>query len=173
MQTLKALLRIAFLRGSPERILYGRGKFIAGLLLALVAAGAAQYFYHADHLVFALLRVFAEVTIFMMWMVLLTAKVARLRLATLMLSLVGLSLLSDGVLLLLAVPFQLLAVGDVLRDVVAFVWGAAICYGAGSAVGWALHQRSMNNGILHVIGYVVVVAALEVSFRYLYNIMAA
>ena len=169
-----SLLRILFLRGSPERVLYVRRNFIIGLLGALVASGAAQYLYHGDHLVFMILRVFAEVTMFMLWMVVLTGKVARLRLANAMLILVWTSILMDTVLILIAPLMGWLNVEDVTRDFLAFGWGAVLCYGVINVIAWALRLRGFANmATVHLAGYLIAVFALDASFRGLYNVMAS
>ena len=131
------LWRIVFKRGSPERLYYTRRLFIVTLLLALVTSAAVQYFYFADHITFVVLRVFAEITCFMVMMVLLTAKIARFRLARMMLVLVLLNLVADTLLLCLA-PLQLLD-GSLLETVKlapVLVLGAIAVYGAGSVVAW-------------------------------------
>lgn len=173
ISALKSLLRILFMRGSPERFLYQRRNFIIGLLLALTLSALAQHFYHHDHVVFVILRVFAETTGFMLWMVLLTAKVARLRLGNTMLTLVWASVLMDAVLLLLSVPFELLDVPPGGYQAVGLAWGLAISYGAVSVVGWALKSRGLSSkAALHVVAYVAGVTALDLTFRYLYGMIA-
>ena len=167
------LLRILFLRGSPERILYERRFFIIGLLAALALSAAAQYGYHQDHLVFVVLRVFAELTIFMLWMVILTGKVARLRLASVMLILVWTSVLMDTVLLSLILPFNLLAATPQVFTGTAYILGGALCYGLVSVVGWGLKSTQMTGmALVHVVGYVACVTFLDSTFRYLFNIVA-
>ena len=162
-----ATLRIMYLRGSPERILYSRQLMIVSLLLALVVSGCARYLYFDDHIPFATLWVFAKTTMFMLWMVLLTAKVARLRLATMMLSLVLISLVVDvGYVLLSPLPLGGLA------DSVAWIWGASALYGIGSVVAWARRQ-SLLQGLTQGAGYLAVFMGLDLAFRHLYSIMAA
>ena len=99
---ISGMLRVIFLRGSPERVYYTRRRFIVALLLAVAVSALVQWFYHGDHLVFVILRVFAELTMFMLTMVFLTRRVARFRLAYLMLVLVLISLFADTFLLALA-----------------------------------------------------------------------
>ena len=68
---LQNVLRIVFLRGSPERIYYTRRLFIVAVILAVLVSALVQWFYHGDHVVFVILRVFAELTMFMLMAVLL------------------------------------------------------------------------------------------------------
>ena len=164
---ISSLVRIMLLRGSPERILYSRTEFIVGLALAVVVSGLVQMVFHGDHVIFAILRVFAELTVFMLWMVLLTARVARLRLASLMLVLVWMSVLVDVCLL----PLAWLSQPD-LRLALALLVGGALAYGASSAVAWALHRKFARGGV-HVIGYIGGVLAIDLAFRHLYGIVAA
>lgn len=156
-----------YVRGSPERILYSRRLMIVCLLLALVLSGLARHLYFSDHMPFAILWVFAKTTMFMLWMVLLAAKVARLRLATMMLSLVLISLVVDmGYVVLSPLPL-----GE-LRRVVAWIWGASALYGIGSVVAWARRQ-SLLQGLTQGAGYLVVFMGLDLAFRHLYSIIAA
>lgn len=169
MSRLLDLLRILFLRGSPERILYTRSMAIVGLVVAVCLSTAAQLVFFQDHMVFAILRVFAEVTMFMLWIVLLTAKVAWLRLANTMLVLVWASVLMDAALVLVGVLFS--ATGA-MASYAAYLWSAGILYGAVNVVAWALRQRGLfNQAWLHVGGYVVAVWAVDGVFRYLYGMM--
>lgn len=161
------LLRIVFLRGSPERIRYDRWLFIVSLVLALCASGLVQHLFFGDHLIFALLRVFAEVTMFMLMIVLLTAKVGRLRLANLMLVLVLINLLMDIVLLLCA-PLP----DSQITALLPYTLGLAAFYGGSSCVKWALRSSHLKGaGYLGV--YLVAAIGLDLVFRNLYNIMAA
>lgn len=164
---LKSLARIVFLRGSPERILYDRRLFWLGLTLALVFSALAEATFHQQHLVFVILRVFAETTLFMLWMVLLTAKVARMRLASLMLVLVWINGLGDVLLVLLS-P---LGLDPAVRMTVSAVLGGILIYGAANAVAWALRGR-LSRGVLHAGLYAGAVWALVLSFQALYNIIA-
>ncbi len=162
-----ATLRIMYQRGSPERILYSRKLMIVCLLLALAVSGLARVLYFGDHIPFAILWVFAKTTMFMLWVVLLTAKVARLRLATMMLSLVLISLVVDSVYILLS-PLPL---GE-LANPIAWIWGASALYGMGSVVAWARRQ-SLLQGLTQAGGYLAVFMGLDLAFRHLYSIMAA
>ncbi len=166
-ELLLSVLRIVFLRGSPERIYYTRRLFIVSLLLAVAASAAAQVLYHGDHVVFVILRVFAEVTIFMMMMVLFTAKVGRFRLARMMLVLVLISLLADSVLVVLS-PLPLGEMGPA----VAYAVGAVAFYGASSAMTWGL-SRPLWQAAAYLLGYVVAVYFLDNAFRYLYDMYVA
>lgn len=161
------LLRIIFLRGSPERILYSRRLFLVVLVAAVAASALVQIYYFRDHTTFVILRVFAELTVFMVWMVLLTAKVARLRLASLMLVLLLISLFGDSVLLLLS-PLPL---ADVARPL-GLIWGIALLYGAGNATSWAL-RKPLSHGCLQSGLYGLFVVGLDLAFRGLYEIVAA
>ena len=166
---LLSVLRIVFLRGSPERIYYTRRLFIVALLLAVLASAAAQFLYHGDHVVFVILRVFAELTLFMMMMVLLTAKIGRFRLARMMLALVLISLLADTVLVLLsALPLPEM---EQLHDVLAYAVAAAALYGGASAMSWGL-SRPLWTAVAYMAGYVVAVLALNGAFRHLYGMYA-
>ncbi len=163
---LVSVLRIAFLRGSPERIYYTRRLFLFSLLLAVLASAVAQYLYHGDHVVFVILRVFAELTMFMLFIVLMTAKIARFRLARMMLPMVLISLLMDVVLILLS-PLPLAGVSDY----VAFALGAAAGYGASSCLAWGLKARLWQAGC-YVAVYVVAVHGLDAAFRHLFGMYA-
>ncbi|NKC01624.1 MAG: hypothetical protein GKR90_24415 [Pseudomonadales bacterium] len=165
MTLLHSLLRILFQRGSPERILYARKLFIASLFGAIAASALLQHFVYLDHLVFVILRIFAELTMFMLWIVFLTAKVARLRLANMMLVLLLISILVDLTTLVLGL----------VTPVEWRIWlgigvGAIASYGVGNVVGWAL-RNPIQIGMLHFYGYIAVVTALDLSFRGLYNTM--
>lgn len=159
--------RIMFMRGSPERLLYSRRTMIVALLLAVLLSGAARMVYFGDHLTFAILWAFAKTTMFMLWMVLLTAKVARLRLASMMLSLVLISLCIDGVYLLTG-PLPL---GEA-RTLLGRVWGLSALYGMASVVGWAL-RKPLGTGAMQATGYLAAVVGLDMAFRHLYATMAA
>jgi hypothetical protein len=161
------VLRVIFLRGSPERIFYTRRRFIVALFAALLASGLVQWFFYHDHVVFVVLRVFAEVTMFMLTMVLLTRKVARFRLAYLMLTLVLIGLFADLV---------LLALGLVLpidyRIAAGLAAGAVAWYGASSATAWGL-RKPWHYGALVMLLYVAATVGLDMAFRSMYEIMAA
>lgn len=159
------LLRILFQRGSPERILYLRKLFITSLFGALAASALVQHFVYLDHLVFVILRIFAELTMFMLWVVYLTAKVARLRLANMMLVLLLISITVDLSTLLVGLFTPLEG-----RIWVGIALGAMATYGIGNVVGWAL-RSSIQIGMLHFISYIAVVTALDLSFRGLYHTM--
>ena len=133
--------RIAFFRGSPERIYYTRRLFIVSLLLAVCASALVQWVLFADHLVFVILRVFAEITMFMVMMVLLTAKIARFRLARMMLVLVLLNLFVDGVLVLMGMVVSYRNTDPQVVDVLVYGLSAVAIYGAGSAMAWGLQRR--------------------------------
>ena len=158
--------RIVFLRGSPERIYYTRRLFIAALFIALAASAGAQALFFGDHLVFVLLRVFAEVTMFMIMVVLLTAKIPRIRLARMMLALVLISLFADSVLIILSV-FPL---GESAQYVAYAVGGVAI-YGASNCLAWALNS-GFAKGLGYLALYVAASIGLDTGFRTLYEIMA-
>lgn len=161
------LLRVIFLRGSPERVFYTRPRFIWGLLLASVASGlVGLYFYH-DHLVFVILRVFAKLTMFMLTIVFLTRKIARFRLAYMMLVLVLISLLIDVVLLVLASFWP-----DAWRTTTGIALGACAFYGAANTFAWGL-RKPISHGAFVALLYVAAALALEHAFRGLYNVMLA
>ncbi len=177
MQFLSELLthlwRIAFRRGSPERLYYTRRLFIVTLLLTLVASAAVQYLYFADPITFVVLRVFAEITCFMVMIVLLTAKIARFRLARMMLVLVLLNLVADTLLLGL-VPLQWVN-EQLMRDMqlpLALAVGAIAVYGAGSVMAWGLN-KTLLLGVGVILLYVLAVNALDSTFRGLFNVMVA
>ena len=165
--TLQSLMRIMFLRGSPERILYSRKLFIGALATALFASGLLQFFGYADHLIFVILRVFAEITMFMLWMVFMTAKVARLRLANMMLVLMMISVIVDVVttLILLPMPME-------VRASVGIALGLVAAYGVSNAVAWAL-RKPLHIGALYFGLYYVAVTGLDLAFRGLYEVMAS
>ena len=169
---LQGLFRVMFLRGSPERIHYTRRRFIIGLLLAIVASTLVQIFYFNDHLVFIVLRVFAEMTMFMLAMVILTTNITRFRLAYLMLILVMISVAADSILLLLGLVMQLFTDHPAGRDWLAIGLGAIALYGASNVMAWGLRKKFVM-GAMVMLGYVAAVLALNVSFRYLYEIVAA
>lgn len=166
-----SLLRITLLRGSPERILYDRVLMIGGLLGALVVSALTQWFFFGDHAVFVILRVFAELTMFMLWVVLLTAKVARLRLASAMLCMVWMSLVGDSLLLLLTPLVH--AQYAISPQQVGWLVAALVAYGAANVAGWALRKPLLPVGLLHVALYGAAVTGLDLVFRELYNMMAA
>ena len=155
-----------FLRGSPERILYVRKFFIVALLSALVTSGLLQFFGYGDHVVFVILRVFAEITMFMLWMVFMTAKVARLRLANMMLVLMMISVVMDLATLLVVLPFPL-----ELRANVGMIMGIVAAYGVSNVVAWAL-RKPILFGALHFGLYLAAVTGLDLAFRGLYETMA-
>ena len=163
----RQLVRILFLRGSPERILYARSTMLWSLAAAVLASAAARLAYFDDPYIFVLLWVFAKLTMFMLWMTLLTARVVRLRLANAMLCLVLASLAYDVVLLLLS-PLPL---GE-LAGPAAWLWAAAIAYGAGNIAAWAL-RKPLTHGLAQVAGYYAAFIGLDLAFRHLYSIMAA
>ncbi|XOV83094.1 MAG: hypothetical protein ACFHXK_19860 [bacterium] len=169
---LQDVVRIVFLRGSPERIYYTQRLGRYSVLLAVVASAAAQALYFQDNVVFVILRVFAEVTMFMLMMVLLTAKITRLRLAKVLLTLVLISLLTDSILVLLGLGLNLAAVEQAVRVLPGYLMGAIALYGASSVVGWGL-SKSIVQGAGVLGAYVVAVLVLDMSFRQLYQMMAA
>lgn len=166
-ELLTNVARIVFLRGSPERISYTRRLFIVSLFVAMAASAGAQVFFFADHLVFVILRLFAEVTMFMIMIVLLTAKIPRFRLARMMLTLVLISLLSDSLLIFLSV-FPL---GEGAQYVAYAVAGVAI-YGGSNCLAWGLHSN-FGKGLGCLALYVAAAMGLDMGFRGLYEIMAA
>ena len=175
-ELLNSVFRIVFLRGSPERIYYTRRLGVVALLCAVLASGCAQWLYFDDHFVFVLLRVFAEVTLFMLMMVVLTAKIARFRLARMMLVLVIISLLTDIVLVLLSPVFSLEWLNvDHARDYAQYLgygFGLVATYGAASVLSWGLHKPWVS-GAMVIGAYIVGVVALNAGFRHLYQIIAA
>ena len=170
--TLKGLLRVVFQRGSPERIFYTRRRFIVCLILAVVLSGLAQAFFFQDHLVFVILRVFAELTMFMLAIVLLTAKIARFRLAYMMLVLVMISALMDATLLVLAAPLTMLAGSETIRPWLGWLVGAAAAYGAANVFAWGM-RREIMIGVGIVAMYLIASVGLDLAFRGLYDVMAA
>jgi hypothetical protein len=167
-----SVARIVFLRGSPERIYYSRRLFIVSLLLAVLASAAVQLLLFDDHPVFMLLRVFAELTMFMLMMVVLTAKIARFRLARMMLVLVLVSLLADILLSAVGTVVSYRSAAPQVVDVIAYGVGAVAMYGAASVVAWGL-QRSLPIGAAVMLLYLVTVLGLDMAFRGLYQIMAS
>ena len=153
---LSSVLRIVFLRGSPERIAYTRRLFIA-----------AQALFWADHLVFVILRVFAEFTMFMLMMVMLTARIARYRLARMMLVLVLISLLADTLLII----FSGLSTHE-SASYLAYAIAAVAAYGASSCLSWGL-KRPLWYGAACLGLYLAATVGLDLIFRELYGIMVA
>jgi hypothetical protein len=140
---------------------------IGGLAVAVCLSAAAQSIFFQDHLVFVILRVFAEVTMFMLWIAFLTAKVARLRLANAMLILVWASVLMDAVFVLVGALFSPIGA---IADYAAYLWSGAIFYGAVNVIAWALRLRGLfNPAWLQVGGYVFAVWLVNGVFRYLYG----
>lgn len=164
---MQSLLRIMFLRGSPERILYSRKLFIVALLSALVASALLQWFGYGDHLVFVILRVFAEITMFMLWMVFMTSKVARLRLANMMLVLMMISVLVDVITLLVLIPAP-----EEVSVQIGILFGVAAAYGVSNVVAWAL-RKPIHIGALYFALYYAAATGLDLAFRGLYGIMVA
>ncbi len=163
----RQIVRILFLRGSPERILYARSTMLWALAAALVASVVVRLTYFDDMYVFVLLWVFAKLTMFMLWMTLLTARVVRLRLANAMLCLVLASLTYDVVLIAVS-PLPL---GN-LAGPVAWMWAGAIGYGAANITAWAV-RKPLSHGLAQVAGYYAAFGGLDLAFRHLYSIMAA
>ncbi len=164
--------RIVFLRGSPERIYYTRRLFIVSLLLAVVASAAVQAVLFNDHVVFVILRVFAEMTMFMLMMVVLTAKIARFRLARMMLVLVLISLIADVLLTVVGAGVSYRNADPELVDGIAYVVSAVALYGASSVIAWGL-KRPLWFGAGVMALYVVAAVGLDLAFRGLYEVMAA
>ena len=160
-----------FLRGSPERILYDRWLLRLGLLFAIVLSGLAQMFYHGDHVVFVLLRVFAELITFMLWMVVLTGSVGRLRLAQAMMVLVWISTFADVVLASIGLSGLANALEEQVLNLTAIVVSTIAIYGAANTMSWAMRKKLTVGGV-HLIGYALVVWALDAAFRGLYNMAA-
>ena len=169
---LVSVLRIIFLRGSPERINYDRRLFIVVLLGAVAASAAAQTLYFGDHVAFTILRVFAEVTMFMVMMVLLTAKIPRFRLARMMLALVLISLLCDSLLILLSPITGLGLLESSQATYIAWLVALPAIYGAASVLAWRL-RKVFAHGLGVFILYVAAVVGLDMAFRHLYQIMAS
>ncbi len=169
----RGLGRIIFLRGSPERVHYSRRRFVAGLFLALLASAAAQFLFHGDHLVFVILRVFAEVTMFMLMVVILTARIPRFRLAYVMLILVLISLAMDLGLLLAA---AVLSLGTPAPGwLVTSIWltlGLIAAYAGTNVLAWGL-RRQVGYAALVLGGYWLAVTFIEQAFRWLYGLAAA
>ena len=159
--------RVVLLRGSPERVHYSRRRFIVALILAVLASAGVQVLFYEQHVVFTILRVFAELMMFMFTMVFLTAKVERFRLSYAMLLLVLISLFADCLLLLIA-GFSLANYANPIGLLIA----AIAFYGASNTVAWALH-KPLGGGLLVMAGYVAAVTGLDVAFRFLYEIAAA
>ena len=164
--------RIVFLRGSPERIYYTRRLFIVSLLLAVSASAAVQLLLFDDGLVFTLLRVFAELTMFMLMMVILTAKIARFRLARMMLVLVLISLLADMLLAGVGTGVSYRSAAAQVVDAIAYGVSAVALYGAANVLAWGL-QRPLLWGAGGMLLYVAAASGLDAAFRGLYQIMAA
>jgi len=104
---------------------------------------------------------------FMVGVVLLTRKVARIRLARLMLVLVSISLLADVVLSfcgLLDIPL--------ITNIAHYVIGIAAIYGASNALHWAIKGNFLL-GVAGIGGYVLVVTVLYETFRGLFAIIAS
>ncbi|MEM7097546.1 MAG: hypothetical protein AAF541_04740 [Pseudomonadota bacterium] len=158
--------RVMLLRGSPERVHYSRPRFLVGLALAILASALVEWLVYGDHIVFMILRLFAELTMFMLAVTLLTAKVARFRLAYAMLLLVWISVFTDGV-LLLAAPLNL---GDSVHTL-GFVVGLIALYGAGNTVAWAL-RKPLAQGIMVMVVYAIAVICLDLAFQTLYDMVA-
>ena len=158
--------RVMLLRGSPERVHYSRPRFLVGLALAILASGLVEWLVYGDHIVFIILRLFAELTMFMLAVTLLTAKVARFRLAYAMLLLVWISVFTDT-LLLLAAPFEL---GDAAHTL-GFVMGLIALYGAGNVTAWAL-RKPLVQGVMVMVVYAVAVIGLDLAFQTLYDMIA-
>lgn len=166
-----SVFRIVFLRGSPERIYYTRRLFRGALALAVLASVLVQIYYFGDHLVFVILRVFAELVMFMLMITLLTAKIARFRLARMMLVLVLISLLTDTLLLLMS-PLGAAGIWSAqAAQYAAYLLGAIALYGAASVVAWGLSKPLFQGaGVMAL--YVAAVVGLDMAFRHLYQIMA-
>ena len=158
--------RVIFLRGSPERVHYSRRRFLVGLFVAILLSGCVQWFVHEDHVTFVVLRVFAELTMFMLAVTLLTAKVARFRLAYAMLLLVLISACADAAMLL----FAALPPGQILSGT-SIVLGLAASFGAANTFAWAL-RKPISQGIVVVGVYLAAVWGLNLAFRALYDIAA-
>jgi hypothetical protein len=169
---LKDVARIVFLRGSPERIYYTQRLGRYSVLLAVAASAAAQAVFFQNNVVFVILRVFAEVTMFMLMMVLLTAKITRLRLAKVLLTLVLISLLTDSILTLSGIGLNLASIELNLRTLPGYLLAAFALYGASSVVAWGLNKPLLQGaGVMGL--YVVAVLCLDMSFRHLYQMIAA
>ena len=171
LELVRSVFRIVFLRGSPERIYYTRRLFIVCLALAVLASASVQVFYFGDHLVFVILRVFAELTMFMLMMTLLTARIPRFRLARMMLVLVLISLMTDVLLVLISPAVAAALLTPPASQYLAYVLGGIAMYGAASVVAWGLSKPLVRGAA--VIGmYVAAVVGLDMAFRHLYQIMA-
>ncbi len=170
-EMLAGLWRVILLRGSPERVHYSRRRFVVALLLAVAASAGAQVLFHEDHVVFVILRVFAELTMFMLAMVLLTARVARFRLAYVMLLLVMISLAADAVLMLLSGLFVITPVYTARYLLLAAV-SLTAWYGAGSVMAWGL-RAPLSRGLLVMAAYLAAATVIDLSFRWLYDLVAA
>ena len=163
---MNGVLKVMVLRGSPERVYYSRPRFIVALVLALILSASVQWLVYHDHLVFVILRVFAELTMFMLAAVLLTAKVARFRLACTLFLLVLINVVADSLLLLVA-PFDL---GESVHTV-GWLLALAAFYGASNTVAWAL-RKPITTGMLVMLVYAAAVFGLDLAFRTLYNMVA-
>ena len=165
-QLVVGVLRVIFLRGSPERVHYSQLRFYIALALAVILSAVAQHYFYADHVVFVILRVFAELTSFMLAIVLLTAKIARFRLTYMMLLLVMISIFNDSLLLL----FSVLPLEQYVMEIGLFV-GLVSLYGASSVMAWGL-RKPLQSGAGVMALYVAAVVGLDLSFRFLYDIVA-
>ena len=165
------VIRIVFLRSSPERIYYSQRLARVSVLLAVVASAGAQALYFQDPVVFVILRVFAEVTMFMLMMVVLTAKITRLRLARVLLVLVLISLIVDSLLSLLGAGFNIAGLGQDVRQGLAYAVALVALYGAASVLGWGLNKPLLQ-GTGVIVLYVLAVLGLDMSFTHLYQLVA-
>ena len=165
-QMIVGVFRVVFLRGSPERVHYSQLRFYFALGAAFLASAGVQWFFHNQHVVFVILRVFAELIMFMLMVVLLTRKVARFRLTYMMLLLLLINLFGDLFLLGLApvLPQQ-------AGTLVAVAVGAVVFYGAASVSAWA-QQAPLLQGVVVIGLYVAAVTGLDMAFQYLYNMVA-
>jgi hypothetical protein len=163
--------RIVCLRGSPERIYYTQRLARFSVLLAVLASIAAQFVFFQDIVVFVILRVFAEVTMFMLMMVVLTAKITRLRLAKVLLVLVLISLIVDSLLAVLGLGLTFAGVGQEPRQLMAYSLALVALYGAASVLGWGL-RKPLLPGFGVIMLYVLAVLGLDMSFRHLYQMIA-
>ena len=104
-------------------------------------------------------------------MTLLTAKIARFRLARMMLVLVLISLLTDTLMLVLSPVGGAGLWSPQAAQYVAYLLAALALYGAASVVAWGLNKPLYRGA--GVIGlYVLAVVGLDMAFRHLYQIMA-
>lgn len=165
--------RIVFLRGSPERLYYTQRFFLGALVSAVVASvalQALQAFEVQDPWIFVLLGVFAQLTVFMLMMVILTARIARFRLARMMLALVLIHLfLSIALIAFHGLALALPGVQAVVEVITSGLYLLAV-YAAGSVAAWGLGQ-SLMWGVGVILVYAGLSLGLAGAFQHLLSIV--